>query len=880
MRRFAGLGLLLLVDLLHVHALAQEGDKPAPEATEKQAPPAYTPLPTVNSAGEPVASPSVQVAPIPDSLREEFKIHPFYRKHLVILGIPVIGAEEVTDYAFLECAWTLDHMLHDRGMALKALVAAKVRVGIIGVNQYTMDIPENQNPRMMARAAYHDRRSRGLGGLPMATCAEENLLNLRGDPYTRENITIHEFAHTLASAIRRADRGWYDKLREAYGAAKEKGIYGRSYASTNEQEYWAEGAQCWFDCANPRNSGGASNRDELKAKDEPLAALLTEVYGDTPWRYAKTERRPAAADIAHLAGMDRGVYPAFSFSNSPRIKAEAEAGRQRERSEPAQHAPPSPAAGARKPQPTAASIEQTEQGTRPPAEIVASFDGLGEGFEGPQGKGRFRNPSDNSLAVGPNHIVQIVNSHMAVFTKAGEKFGETGKVLYGPVPTNNVFRGFAGESAQINNGDAVVRYDQLADRWLIVMPIFRRLPPKETEPPTPRSGEPAHFSLPSVASQPGPAEPLFQPPAPPAGDDAVRPRRPGPRPPPGMRGSYAMCYAISTSPDPLGSYYRYQFVRPLFPDYPRPAVWPDGYYVPTSTGDDVVQKHVYVVEREKMLKGEPAREQGIILDDVNFLDCADLDGKELPPAGAPNLILATGGTQLKNILEDDGIYAWKLAVNWDDSAKARLDGPVKIHVAPYEYLGGGQLTRTVPQPGADVRLDSQGDKIMARLVYRRLGDRESLVAVHSVNTKGGGGGVRWYEFRLDKDRNVALHQQGTYCPEGNFRWMASPAIDGEGNIGIGYSFGGAAHFPGQRFAGRLASDPLGVLSLREAVMAEGQAAQTNTLRWEDYSQTAVDPSDDRTIWYVGDYLKAGASNYSTRIAAFRIGGDTEQRPDQ
>ena len=67
-----------------------------------------------------------------------------------------------------------------------------------------------------------------------------------------------------------------------------------------------------------------------------------------------------------------------------------------------------------------------------------------------------------------------------------------------------------------------------------------------------------------------------------------------------------MCYAISTSSDPLGSYYRYQFVRPLFPDYPRPAVWPDGYYVPTSTGDDVIQKHTYVVERAKMLKGEPA----------------------------------------------------------------------------------------------------------------------------------------------------------------------------------------------------------------------------------------------------------------------------------
>ena len=98
-----------------------------------------------------------------------------------------------------------------------------------------------------------------------------------------------------------------------------------------------------------------------------------------------------------------------------------------------------------------------------------------------------------------------------------------------------------------------------------------------------------------------------------------------------------MCYAVSTSPDPLGTYYRYLFERPLFPDYPRPAIWPDGYYVTTSTSDHLIQKHAYVVEREKMLKGEPATEQGFILDDVNFLVNADLDGKQLPPAGAPNV---------------------------------------------------------------------------------------------------------------------------------------------------------------------------------------------------------------------------------------------------
>lgn len=524
---------------------------------------------------------------------------------------------------------------------------------------------------------------------------------------------------------------------------------------------------------------------------------------------------------------------------------------------------------------TSESVEQTEHGTLPPAEIVASFDGLGEGFEGPQGSARFRNPSDNSLAVGPNHIVQTVNSRMAIFTKKGARFETTGRVLYGPVNTNNVFRGF-GDAGEVNNGDAVVRYDQLADRWLIVMPIFRRLPPREIEPEAGRSGEPAHLSLPAVAGQPGAAEPLYQPPPPTpeeleAAAESRRNRRRGPRKR-NEGGSFAMCYAISTGPDPMGSYYRYQFVRPLFPDYPRPAVWPDGYYVPTSTGDNIIQKHAYVVDREKMLKGEAATEQGFIIDDVNFLNNADLDGKQLPPKGAPNIMMATGGAQLNGITEDDGIYVWKIYVDWQDPSKTRLTGPEKITVAPYQYLGGGQLTDAVPQPGTDQHLDSQGDKIMSRLVYRRIGDRESIVAVHSVTTSTGGGGVRWYEFRLDEKRNVKLYQQGTYAPGGFYRWMASPAIDGQGNIGIGYSFGGTPYFAGQRFAGRLSDDPLGILTLRETVLVEGEAAQTNTKRWEDYTQTAMDPSDDLTIWYVGDYLKKGAANYSTRIGAFRLTG--------
>ncbi|HKO16844.1 MAG TPA: hypothetical protein VJU87_11445, partial [Gemmatimonadaceae bacterium] len=344
------------------------------------------------------------------------------------------------------------------------------------------------------------------------------------------------------------------------------------------------------------------------------------------------------------------------------------------------------------------------------------------------------------------------------------------------------------------------------------------------------------------------------------------------RPPQPSTGSYAMCYAVSAGPDPFGPYYRYEFVRPLFPDYPRPAVWPDGYYLPTSTGDEVIQKHACVADRVRMLAGQEATEQCVVIDGVNFLENADLDGTQLPPAGAPNPMLATGGTQLRQILGDDGIYAWRFHVDWDDPSRTQLAGPVKIPVAPYQYLCGGQLTNCVPQPGTDRRLDAQGDKLMARVVYRRLGRQESIVAAHSVQTAAGGGGVRWYELRLDAQRNLSLYQQGTYAPGGDYRWMPSPAMDARGNIGIGYSFGGPAHFAGQRFAGRRAGDPKGRLTLRETVLVEGEAAQTNTLRWEDYTQTAVDPSDDCTIWYVGDYLRQRAASYSTRIGAFRMPG--------
>ena len=420
-------------------------------------------------------------------------------------------------------------------------------------------------------------------------------------------------------------------------------------------------------------------------------------------------------------------------------------------------------------------------------------------------------------------------------------------------------RGFGGACEARDNGDAVVRYDQLAKRWLIVMPIFGRIAPGEFS----DKGKPA---LPGEVDNPGPAA------APPANPPQPPPHTPH-QGPVKKEGTFAMCYAVSVGPDPLGAYYRYAFERPLFPDYPRPAIWPDGYYVPTSTGDDVIQKHDCIADRNKMLLGQPATEQCIIIDGVNFLNNADIDGQKLPPAGAPNIMMAAGGTQLKKMFEDDGIYVWKVHVDWTTPANTKAEGPVKIAVAPYHYLCNGQLTNCVPQPDTERRLDVQGDKIMQRLVYRQDRQRESIVAAHSVATQAGGGGVRWYEFRLDKKRDAVPLSAGHLCA-GRFlpldsehrRWIrrATSAWDiRSAELRI---------MRGSDLPRGVDGDPKGVLTFHETVLATGEAAQKNTLRWEDYTTTAMDPSDDCTFWYVGDYLKTGDENYRTKIGAFRVPG--------
>jgi len=180
---------------------------------------------------------------------------------------------------------------------------------------------------------------------------------------------------------------------------------------------------------------------------------------------------PSLASMRASGGVSMllGCQAAECGSSPPLLSEAPDPEQQQTRDEPIPPPAPPPTLS-----PAGIAIEQTSQGARPAVLLLESFDGLGAGFEGPQGTTNFRSPSDDSLAVGPDHIVQIVNSRIAIYSKRGKKYEKSGNVLYGAVATKSLWTGFGGACEARNNGDAVVRYDQLAGRWLIVMPIFSR----------------------------------------------------------------------------------------------------------------------------------------------------------------------------------------------------------------------------------------------------------------------------------------------------------------------------------------------------------------------------------------------------------------------
>jgi cyclophilin family peptidyl-prolyl cis-trans isomerase len=273
--------------------------------------------------------PIPEVTAVPETLRQEADLSPFYQKYTHAGPLPILGSAQVSDYALREAVWIVQHVLAGRDDILQALADRGVRMVIMAHNEYTTDIPEQAN---MTPKDYWDRRARGLGGR-IISGAEENLLCFPGDPYSTENILIHEFAHVIQQyGMRSVDPTFDRRLRAAYEQARAAGLWEGTYAGSNMAEYWAEAVQDWFD--NNRQNDGVHNhvntRSELKAYDPNLAVLVAEVLGERDWRYQKPMERDAAGRT-HLAGYDPSKAPRFRWRQAsapvrPRVMIQTELG--------------------------------------------------------------------------------------------------------------------------------------------------------------------------------------------------------------------------------------------------------------------------------------------------------------------------------------------------------------------------------------------------------------------------------------------------------------------------------------------------------------------------------------------------------------------------
>ena len=386
----------------------------------------------------------------------------------------------------------------------------------------------------------------------------------------------------------------------------------------------------------------------------------------------------------------------------------------------------------------------------------------------------------------------------------------SGALLMGPVAGNTLFKNLGGACATRNDGDPIVQYDKAANRWVL-----------------------SQFAV------------------------------------PGGTAGYWQCVAVSATPDATGAYNLYAFYYDQFNDYPKMGVWSDAYYVTFNMFTNTFQgAKVCAYDRAKMLIGAPATQQCFQLSS-NYASLlpADLDGPALPPGGAPNYLVNR---------QSNGLGFWKFHVDWSAAANSSLTGPTLIPVAAYSAACGGGAC--IPQPGTSQKLDSLADRLMFRLAYRNTGSAEQMVVNHAVMVNptrkpgSGNSAVRWYEIR-GMNTSPAVFQQSSYSPDTRFRWMGSAAMDKQGNLAIGYSVASANDKPSLAYATRLAGDMPGILGPETSIQIGTGSQLSNLSRWGDYTQMSIDPIDDCTFWYTGQYLKAdGTFNWSTRIASFKING--------
>ncbi len=447
--------------------------------------------------------------------------------------------------------------------------------------------------------------------------------------------------------------------------------------------------------------------------------------------------------------------------------------------------------------------------TPPPA---LSFDGLSD--DDNRAVLGFRVvPPDTNGDVGRSHYVQFINLILAVYDKT------TGNRIFGPVPGNLFWTGFGGICETNNDGDPIVLYDHLADRWLV-----------------------SQFAIGADGHQ---------------------------------------CIAVSATGDPAGSYHRYDFPVSLggLNDYPKFGVWPDGYYMTANEfGTPGGFAIAVAFEREKMLQGLPAQ-----MVKFGPLDCSTecffslqpshLEGPA-PPKGTPNtFVMAFDDETFGTGTNPDGYRLWDFSVNWAAPANSTFTPLAQVDAPEFDSELCQFILQCIPQPPGGERLDALAGFTMYRAQYRSFRTHASLVLNHTVDVNGKSlAGIRWGELRRNKT-GWFLFQTGTYAPaDENNRWMGSAAMDQSGDIALGFSVSSRDTFPSIRYVTRTAGDPPGQLPGGEQELISGSGVQQASFsRWGDYSSLSVDPVDHCTFWYTQEYYaNTGSFDFKTRIGSFKL----------
>jgi hypothetical protein len=385
----------------------------------------------------------------------------------------------------------------------------------------------------------------------------------------------------------------------------------------------------------------------------------------------------------------------------------------------------------------------------------------------------------------------------------------TGASVFGPVAITSLWQGFGGVCETSGFGDPVVLFDQLSNRWVVTQFAGSGVPTDE-------------------------------------------------------------CVAVSQGSDAAGSYFRYAFhLGSDFFDYPKLGVWPDGYYMSmnvfNSSGTAFLGPQAFALDRTQMLAGNPATFIATPLgspSDDGFMP-GDLDGSNPPPAGAPNPFLSVG------LAATWPLHRFHVDFANPGNSTFTLGGTL----TPAAFTALCPFTRScVPQLGTADMLDAIADRGMFRSAYRRFADGHEALVGNMTVSAGGVAGIRWFEVNNVTSGSPSFVQESTYQPDSTWRWMGSAAMDGNGNMALGFSASDATINPQIRYAGRLASDPANTLAQGETHLFDGTGSQTDTVsRWGDYSDMTIDPVDDCTFWYTQEYYQTTSSfNWRTRIGNFKF----------